>query len=640
MPKPQTTVVVRAFNEAKHLPDLFEGLKRQKHQDFEVVCVDSGSFDGSQEIARSYGHKVVEISSHDFTFGYSLNVGIRAADGQFIAIASAHTAPVDDLWLERLIAPLLQDGVAMVYGRQLGVTTSKFSEVEDFERLFGTSRRIQEHPDCFANNANSAIRKDLWAQQAFDVSLPGLEDVGWSKYWMERGYQTVYEPAAALYHIHEESWRQVRGRYHREAVAAHWIGIKGRRHALVHVAQELVWGLQDLAKAFRPGANPAAERLTLTQRLSEIVLFRINKGYGTISGLFDKTVLTDPAEREKMFFDRTGRAVVVQGPHKASLAEVEVPEIKPGDVLIHTAHVAVCATDREIYSGTLGYYNNGAASYPIVPGHEFSGFIAATGAKVSHLLEGDPVVVECIQSCGVCPECHRGNFIGCPERSEVGVLRRDGAYAEFVVSGARFVHKIPNGTDMRKAALCEPVAVVLKGLRRLQGVWPLMGRNDARCAVVGAGPLGHICAKILARQGCRVTSFDRSAQRLAFFSGSGIVTSQDLSTLNDFEAVIEVTGNQDALDGVLQNTAAGSAILLLGLPYGERPFSFETIAAYDKIVVGSVGSTRQDFIDAINLLDDLDLAAFMQDSVPLDQFKEAWEMSTRDDVLKVMIDVA
>jgi hypothetical protein len=62
--------------------------------------------------------------------------------------------------------------------------------------------------------------------------LLGLEDIEWAKYWMERGYQVVYEPQAVLYHIHEENWRQVRRRYYREAVAARWIGLKKPRHAV------------------------------------------------------------------------------------------------------------------------------------------------------------------------------------------------------------------------------------------------------------------------------------------------------------------------------------------------------------------------------------------------------------------------
>ncbi len=89
----------------------------------------------------------------------------------------------------------------------------------------------------------------------------------------------------------------------------------------------------------------------------------------------------------------------------------------------------------------------------------------------------------------------------------------------------------------------------------------------------------------------------------------------------------------------LHQSPPGASILLLGLPYGEREFSFETIAAYDKTVVGSVGSTAEDFEAAIRLLPDLDLEPFFRTSFPLARFAEAWEESRKGSVLKVLLDV-
>lgn len=640
MDSPETSVVIRAFNEAKHLPGLFGGLARQRYRDFETIVVDSGSFDGGRKIAQEQATLVVDISNHDFTFGFSLNAGIRAARGRYIAIVSAHTEPCDDCWLTQLIDPLREESVAMVYGRQLGIPGSKFSEIEDFERLFGPHSRIQEHPDYFANNANSAIRRDLWKRHPFDETLPGLEDMGWSKYWMGQGYRIVYQPTAAIYHIHDESWRQVRNRYHREAVAAHWIGIKSRRHVVTEILNEITWMFEDMARAIGPNSNVAAGRSSVMNRLREIALFRANKAYGTATGLFDGAAMASERARESMFYDRSGKAVQIEGPHKASLKEVSVPDIKPGDALIRVQHVAVCATDRELFKGSLGYYKSGLAEYPITPGHEFSGVVAALGSKANGLQVGDPVVVECIQGCGRCDDCRHDNSINCESRKEVGVIGANGAYAEYVVAGARYLHKVPAGVDMRKAALCEPVAVVLKGLRRLQAVRQPFPKNDESCAVVGAGPLGHICAKVLQRLGYRITTFDRSIGRLEFLEGSGVATSDNISEIGNFRTVVEVTGSADALEQVIRLTPAGATILLLGLPYGDRNFSFERIAAYDKTIIGSVGSGRQDFLEATNLIRELDLGDFTKVRLPLEKFKEAWDLSAQQDVLKVMIDVA
>ena len=634
----ETSIIIRTYNEEKHLPRLFDALERQHYRDFENIVVDSGSLDRSREIAEARHAELHRIGKHDFTFGYSLNVGIRASKGKFIVMVSAHTEPVDPDWLENLIAPLRDENVAMSYGRQLGVPESKFGEAEDFLRIFGPDSLAMRPPKFFANNANSAVKRELWEKYPFDEKLTGLEDIDFAKYWMERGYQVQYQANAGIYHIHEETWPQVHRRYFREAVAARRIGIKGRRNIPGEIVREIAWTAWDFLRAFNPTNNPVSRRLNLSQRLYEISLFRSHKMMGTVQGLLEPHPMETRAEAEEYLFDRGAEGVVISGPGKAALSPVDFPEVKPGDVLIRVSHVAVCATDLELFAGNLGYYKSGMASYPIVPGHEFSGRVAAVGQNVEGFTEGDPVVAECIQSCGACTSCKSGNFIGCADRTELGVMGRNGAYARYVVVPAPFVHRLPNDVDLRKAALVEPIAVTLKGLRRME---PMVSRDTSkrRAAVVGAGPLGNIVAKVLQVKRFQVTAFDRSPERLEFLKGAGIEGSTDLETLDQFDVVVEVSGNRDALDTVLRNSAAGATILLIGLPYGEKSFSFETIAAYDKAVVGTVGSTKEDFEAAIEILPKLDLSAHTIHRRPLNEFSEAWDDSKKPDVLKVIIDV-
>src|ERR1043166_3642364 len=170
---PETSVIIRAFNEEKDLPGLFAGLRRQGYRDFEVVVVDSGSFDRTREIAQIHADQLVRIKPEDFTFGYSLNVGVRHSKGRFIAIISAHTLPMSDDWLKHLVEPLRDPKVAMVYGQQRGHADSKFGETLDFVRTFGTKRHTLVPPNFFANNANAAVRRDLWKQHAFGEGLTG-----------------------------------------------------------------------------------------------------------------------------------------------------------------------------------------------------------------------------------------------------------------------------------------------------------------------------------------------------------------------------------------------------------------------------------------------------------------------------------
>src|SRR5215207_4448004 len=170
---PETSVVIRAMNEERWLPEVLEKLARQRYRDFEILLVDSGSVDRTRDIGVAAGARLVRMRSEDFTFGHSLNVGIREARGKFIAILSAHAIPLDEDWLGKLVEPLRRDGTAMVYGGQIGHAVSKFSEARDFERQFPSRPHIVDEETPFANNANSAVTRAGWEAHPFDEGLPG-----------------------------------------------------------------------------------------------------------------------------------------------------------------------------------------------------------------------------------------------------------------------------------------------------------------------------------------------------------------------------------------------------------------------------------------------------------------------------------
>jgi len=625
---PETSIVIRAFNEERFLPRLLAAIAAQSYQDFEVIVVDSGSYDRTPQIAKEAGCRLLEIDSRDFTFGFSLNTGIRAARGRFIALASAHTEPANNEWLGRLIEPLRRPEVCMVYGRQLGGLGSKYSEVMDLGRIFGAQPLELSPPNFFANNANSAARRDLWELSPFDEVLPGLEDAAWAKHWMEQGFKVVYQPSAGVYHYHLETWPQVYRRHYREAVALRNIGLKSRSQAASEPLAELRNLFRDLYWAFKSGG--------LLEKSKEIIYYRTCKALGMSAGLLNGAPFQEPKKRDAFYYERQGRAVVIHGPNKAALEQADIPEIKPGDVLIEVAYVGVCGTDLEILSGKLGYYQAGLAKYPIVPGHELSGRIARVGSNVQGFGRDDPVVVECIQSCGSCGECLKGNWIGCAHRQELGVLGLNGGYADYLSVPARFVHRLPEGLDLKKAALCEPTAVSLKGLKRIS--WALnKGEKKARCGVFGAGPIGHLCAQVLALWGHEVTVFDNDPRRLAFFQGGPIRAAASLAELAEKEVLIEATGDPQALHHLLEQSKPGSTALLLGLPYSRREFSFESVVTYDKTIVGSVGSSAAEFREALGLLNRLPLDPFLEHLLPLEEFREAWEGCRQREHLKTLL---
>ena len=612
MDKPKASIVIRTFNEEKHLGNLLQAISEQEYTDYEILIVDSGSTDRTLEIAKKFPVTVLPIESRDFTFGYSLNVGCDASKGDYLIFLSAHTLPVDTQWLANMVAPFKTDSVGMVYGRQVGSIETKFSEKQDFEYLFGASSNNSAVPVYYANNANSAVRKSLWKERHFDEYLFGLEDIEWAKYITDKGYSVHYESQAAVYHIHEESWSQVFNRYRREAIAAFRIGLPHPPQARIDFLWILVKVAGDLSASFPNWSRG---------RLKEIFDFRYFQWTGTRQGWFADRELDFDRARYSLFYPPANTAVVIKDAKHVVITDIPIPEMKPGDILIKVEYVGVCQTDIEVYEGTLGYFKDAIAKYPIVPGHEFSGTIIKIGASTKYREKfsvGQKVVGECILSRDT------------SNRKEVGVINHNGAYAQYVIVPGSFIHAVPEGMDMQVAALAEPLAVVLRGLRRL-GEIP----KNAKVAVMGAGPIGNLCAQVLSMRGYSVTAFDSNEKRLTHLEGMVAATSSTVSNLSEFSIIIEATGSRTLLEQVLQETSTGSSILLLGFPYGNTTYNFEDVVAHEKLLVGSVGAESEDFVVALNLLSKLDTRAFIEATLPLTSFKEAWSLQSRSEYLKV-----
>jgi D-arabinose 1-dehydrogenase-like Zn-dependent alcohol dehydrogenase/glycosyltransferase involved in cell wall biosynthesis len=623
---PETSIVIRAFNEERWLPELFEALHRQEYRDFETLVVDSGSVDRTRDIASANAARLVRLRAEDFTFGYSLNIGIEAARGSFIAIISAHAIPTDERWLSRLVAPLRRPGTAMVFGGQRGHAVSKFSEARDFERVFHSKPLSMDDDHVFVNNANSAIRKDLWEQHRFDEGLPGLEDAEWAKYWIPRGLEVLYEPSACVYHVHTESWAQVRHRFHREGIAGRWTAVRIIRHIPREVARELWWSMKDIGLAVRQGS--------FTRLTGEILRYRYNKTVGIVKGILDSRSITNPSKRAKIHFDKGFSAVVIQNAHSAVIEPRSIPSLKPGEILVRVAYVGFCQSDAELFEGRSADHRS-AGMFPVVPGREFSGTIVSLGDKVTSLKEGDRVVVLPVQGCGTCAACTQDRAAYCQDRRELGSFGVDGGFAEYCVTRARYALKVPDGLTLREAALTQSAATVINGLRRL-GSHTSVGELQ-RCAVVGADAIGYLATKILLLRGRHVVAFDTQASHLEELR-TDTAMRRELDGLDCFDLIAETTGDQRVLTTVLRQSRRGAALLLLS-SYGHATISVEQVVAYDKAIVGTGSSSREDFVEALATLPKLELKPLLQHVFAMEEFKVAWSAFRANSSLKVLLNV-
>ena len=215
---PVCSIIIRSYNEEKHLERLLEGILQQTVKDVEIILVDSGSTDNTIEIASRYPVRVLQIPPQEFTFGRSLNLGIQHAQSEFLVFASAHVYPVYPDWLEKLIEPFADPQVALVYGKQKGGETSKYSEHQIFSHWYpNISQPRQATPFC--NNANAGVRRSLALARPYNELLPGLEDLEWAQWAMNQGYYISYVAEAEIVHIHDETPKGVYNRYRREAMA-------------------------------------------------------------------------------------------------------------------------------------------------------------------------------------------------------------------------------------------------------------------------------------------------------------------------------------------------------------------------------------------------------------------------------------
>lgn len=288
------SIVIRAYNEEKHIGRLLEGIRQQTIKDVEIILVDSGSTDGTVSVAESFGARIVRIPSSEFTFGRSLNLGIHAATRELIVIASAHVYPVYPDWLEALLRPFEDEKIALTYGKQRGPETAHFSEQQIYHQWYPDVSKPRQ-ATAFCNNANAAIRKSLWEKNPYDETLTGLEDLAWAKWAKEQGYEIAYIAEAEIIHVHQETPQGVFNRYRREGMAFKQIYPEAHFSLYDFVRLTNMNILSDLWHSAREGL--------LWKNFSSIIRFRFMQFHGTRMGYRESGLLT-PQLRETFYYAR------------------------------------------------------------------------------------------------------------------------------------------------------------------------------------------------------------------------------------------------------------------------------------------------------------------------------------------------
>lgn len=290
------------------------------------------------------------------------------------------------------------------------------------------------------------------------------------------------------------------------------------------------------------------------------------------------------------------KAFRIHGPLEMRLEEVPTPAIGDDQVLVQVAAIGVCATDIELYDGRMPYIRQGLTKLPLTPGHEWSGRVAKVGRNVKHLIVGDAVVGDISLGCGKCLNCLRGAYHLCANRTELGVIKEHGAFAEYLRTEGKNVYKVPEGLSLEDAALVEPAATCVNAMARTR-VNP--GDN---VVVFGDGVIGFLTAEAAAILGAaRVILVARKSEhaKVAADLGFTLVDSSKVEVTTEVsrllgglpEVTCECTGNPDALDTAIHLTAPGGRINALSITGKEAIHAdVDYIVTRDITLVGSLAS--------------------------------------------------
>lgn len=278
--QPLISIVMRSYNEAWALRETLPALAAQEYQNYELIVIDSGSTDGSQELLRAArpAH-FIQITPQEYNPSRVMNHGMRLAQADRVLFLNADATPQGRDWLRPLAEALLDENVAACFGRQIPRPDCEAVFASDYDRCFGPARESAAW-DHFFSMVSSGLRRDVWARRGFREDLQYAEDDEYTRWCKAQGFEIHYVPTSVVMHSHNYTPQQARKRAFGDARAFAQAGSvrAGDRRWLKTVAlgmlRDVRYDLQWCAQHGRLIELPHALRIRWNQRLGKYQGFR------------------------------------------------------------------------------------------------------------------------------------------------------------------------------------------------------------------------------------------------------------------------------------------------------------------------------------------------------------------------------
>lgn len=320
-----------------------------------------------------------------------------------------------------------------------------------------------------------------------------------------------------------------------------------------------------------------------------------------------------------------------------------LPEMGHNDITIKIRKTAICGTDMHIYN--WDEWSQNTIPVPMIVGHEYVGEVVAMGSEVKGFKKGDRVSGEGHITCGHCRNCRAGRIHLCRNTTGVGV-NRQGAFAEYLVIPAFNAFKIPNNISDDMAAIFDPFGNAVHTALSFD----LVGED---VLITGAGPIGIMAAAVAKHVGARhVVISDINPYRLELALKMGATRAvnvaessladvmKELGMTEGFDVGLEMSGVPSAFSDMLNKMNHGGKIAMLGIPPSGLAINWNDVIFKGLTIKGIYGREMfETWYKMVSLLQSgLNLDPIITHSMPVDNFKEGFEIMGSGQSGKVLLD--